>query len=109
MAQSVVVVTGALTGIGEATAKAFAQRGRELDLLGLFQCGSRADAIHQIAAQRLTDGHHRKRGDCGLRRGTQGRAGRPDEVAEAIQFLSGAQSAYLTGQALFLDGGVTVG
>jgi NAD(P)-dependent dehydrogenase (short-subunit alcohol dehydrogenase family) len=39
----------------------------------------------------------------------QGRAGRPDEVAEAIQFLSGAQSAYLTGQTLFLDGGVTAG
>jgi NAD(P)-dependent dehydrogenase (short-subunit alcohol dehydrogenase family) len=39
----------------------------------------------------------------------QGRAGRPEEVAEAIQFLSGAQSSYLTGQTLFLDGGVTAG
>jgi NAD(P)-dependent dehydrogenase (short-subunit alcohol dehydrogenase family) len=39
----------------------------------------------------------------------QGRAGRPEEVAEAIQFLSGAQSSYLTDQTLSLDGGVTAG
>lgn len=39
----------------------------------------------------------------------QARAGRPEEVAEAIQFLSGAQSSYLTGQTLFLHGGVTAG
>jgi NAD(P)-dependent dehydrogenase (short-subunit alcohol dehydrogenase family) len=39
----------------------------------------------------------------------QGRAGRPDEVAEAIVFLTGCQSTYLTGQTLFLDGGVTAG
>jgi NAD(P)-dependent dehydrogenase (short-subunit alcohol dehydrogenase family) len=39
----------------------------------------------------------------------QGRAGRPEEVAEAIRFLSGTQSAYLTGQTVFLDGGVTAG
>jgi NAD(P)-dependent dehydrogenase (short-subunit alcohol dehydrogenase family) len=39
----------------------------------------------------------------------QGRAGRPAEVADAILFLSGAQATYLTGQTLFLDGGVTAG
>jgi NAD(P)-dependent dehydrogenase (short-subunit alcohol dehydrogenase family) len=39
----------------------------------------------------------------------QGRAGRPDEVADAILFLSGGQSTYLTGQTLFLDGGVKAG
>ncbi|WP_374022254.1 SDR family NAD(P)-dependent oxidoreductase [Mycobacterium sp. HNNTM2301] len=39
----------------------------------------------------------------------QGRAGRPDEVAEAILFLTSSQSAYLTGQTLFLDGGVSAG
>jgi NAD(P)-dependent dehydrogenase (short-subunit alcohol dehydrogenase family) len=68
MAQSVVVIARALTGIGEATAKAFAQHG---DIVVI--------------------------------------SGRPEEVAEAIQFLSGAQSSYLTGQTLFLDGGVTAG
>jgi 3-oxoacyl-[acyl-carrier protein] reductase len=36
----------------------------------------------------------------------QGRAGRPEEVADAIMYLAGPQSTYLTGQTLFLDGGV---
>jgi NAD(P)-dependent dehydrogenase (short-subunit alcohol dehydrogenase family) len=39
----------------------------------------------------------------------QGRAGRPEEVADAIVFLSSGQATYLTGQTLFLDGGVTAG
>jgi len=39
----------------------------------------------------------------------QRRAGRPAEVADAILFLSGNQATYLTGQTLFLDGGVTAG
>lgn len=39
----------------------------------------------------------------------QGRAGRPDEVADAILFLAGSRANYLTGQAIFLDGGVTAG
>lgn len=39
----------------------------------------------------------------------QGRAGRPEEVAEAIVFLCGDQGTYLTGRTLFLDGGVTAG
>jgi NAD(P)-dependent dehydrogenase (short-subunit alcohol dehydrogenase family) len=39
----------------------------------------------------------------------QGRAGHPEEVADAILFLSGNQATYLTGQTLFLDGGVTAG
>jgi len=36
----------------------------------------------------------------------QGRAGPPEEVADAIMYLAGPQSTYLTGQTLFLDGGV---
>src|SRR5574337_217360 len=36
----------------------------------------------------------------------QGRAGRPEEVADAIMYLAGPQATYLTGQTLFLDGGV---
>jgi NAD(P)-dependent dehydrogenase (short-subunit alcohol dehydrogenase family) len=39
----------------------------------------------------------------------QGRAGHPDEVADAITFLSSCQAVHLTGQSLFLDGGVTAG
>jgi NADP-dependent 3-hydroxy acid dehydrogenase YdfG len=57
MSESVVVVTGALAGIGGATAKAFGQRG---DVVVI--------------------------------------SGRHDDVGE--------QATYLTGQTLFLDGGV---
>jgi NAD(P)-dependent dehydrogenase (short-subunit alcohol dehydrogenase family) len=35
----------------------------------------------------------------------QGRIGRPDEVAEAIVYMSSPQATYLTGHTLYLDGG----
>lgn len=37
-----------------------------------------------------------------------GRVGRADDVARVIRFLTGADSAYLTGQQLIVDGGLTV-
>jgi NAD(P)-dependent dehydrogenase (short-subunit alcohol dehydrogenase family) len=37
----------------------------------------------------------------------QGRAGEPEEVAEAIVFMAGDNASYLTGQTIFLDGGFT--
>jgi NAD(P)-dependent dehydrogenase (short-subunit alcohol dehydrogenase family) len=36
----------------------------------------------------------------------QGRAGRHEEIAEAILFLTGEQESFLTGQTLFIGGGV---
>ncbi|MGH3167412.1 MAG: SDR family NAD(P)-dependent oxidoreductase [Trebonia sp.] len=36
-----------------------------------------------------------------------GRAGEPEDVAEAIRYISSPQAAYLTGQTIFLDGGMT--
>jgi 3-oxoacyl-[acyl-carrier protein] reductase len=36
------------------------------------------------------------------------RAGRPEEVANAILFLAGDQCTYITGQVLVVDGGLTV-
>jgi NAD(P)-dependent dehydrogenase (short-subunit alcohol dehydrogenase family) len=37
----------------------------------------------------------------------QGRAGAPDEVAAAIVFMAADDASYLTGQTIYLDGGVT--
>jgi len=34
-----------------------------------------------------------------------GRAGRPEDVANAVVFLSNDESAYLTGETLVIDGG----
>lgn len=36
------------------------------------------------------------------------RPGEPDEIADAILFLASAQAAYITGQTLFVDGGLTL-
>ncbi len=42
------------------------------------------------------------------RRTVNGRVGRPDEIAQAIYFLADdAQSSFMTGQALIIDGGAT--
>jgi len=38
-----------------------------------------------------------------------GRMGTPEEVAAAVRFLAGEQAAYITGQVLAVDGGVTMG
>jgi NAD(P)-dependent dehydrogenase (short-subunit alcohol dehydrogenase family) len=38
-----------------------------------------------------------------------GRAGDPDEVAAAVQFLGSGRAAYITGQVLTLDGGLMAG
>lgn len=37
-----------------------------------------------------------------------GRVGRPDDVARVVQFLTGDDAAYVTGQSIIVDGGLTV-
>jgi len=37
-----------------------------------------------------------------------GRVGRPEEVASVIGFLTSADARYVTGQALVVDGGLTI-
>ncbi|HXJ36773.1 MAG TPA: SDR family oxidoreductase, partial [Candidatus Eisenbacteria bacterium] len=36
-----------------------------------------------------------------------GRAGTPDEIAQAVVFLASEESSYITGIELFVDGGVS--
>ncbi|WP_395160944.1 SDR family oxidoreductase, partial [Ilumatobacter sp.] len=35
------------------------------------------------------------------------RLGEPDDVANVVSFLSSADAAYVTGQVIYVDGGVT--
>ena len=44
-----------------------------------------------------------------LRRAPMGRAGTPDEVAACIAFLAGHDASYVTGQTLFVCGGLSIG
>ncbi|UXN03381.1 SDR family NAD(P)-dependent oxidoreductase [Bartonella sp. HY406] len=37
-----------------------------------------------------------------------GRVGKPDEVAEVIQFLTSTKASYITGQTIIVDGGLTI-
>lgn len=37
-----------------------------------------------------------------------GRVGRPEEVAALVRFLTGNEASYITGQAIIIDGGLTV-
>lgn len=38
-----------------------------------------------------------------------GRLARPEEIANAMLFLAGEEASYITGQVVFVDGGVSVG
>jgi NAD(P)-dependent dehydrogenase (short-subunit alcohol dehydrogenase family) len=101
MSASVVVVTGALTGIGEATASAFAQGGNTVVVSG------RHDDVGEQLARDLKRAGSPDNQNAAAATIPQRRAGQPEEVADTIVFMAGTQATYLTGQTLFLDGGVT--
>ncbi|OGA10713.1 MAG: hypothetical protein A2W68_14600 [Betaproteobacteria bacterium RIFCSPLOWO2_02_64_14] len=83
------LVTGASQGLGAAIALAIAP--------GATETPSRAAHLAENPAFR----------EVIINRIPQHRLGRPEEMARAVCYLVSAQAAYVTGQTLVLDGGLT--
>lgn len=101
MTQSVVVITGALTGIGEAAARAFAQRGDIVVISGRHD-DLGAQLAQDLKAAGATDAVF-------VRADVRNAHELAHLIDTTITSFGRAQSAYLTGQTVFLDGGVTAG
>jgi NAD(P)-dependent dehydrogenase (short-subunit alcohol dehydrogenase family) len=104
----VVLITGALTGIGRATALAFARDGARLVVSGrhddegqklvaeLGRLGAEAEFLR-------SDVRHE---DDWLVAGVPlKRVGRPEEIAQTIVFVASDKASYITGASIAVDGG----
>ena len=109
MSSPVVLITGALTGIGRATAIAFAKEGARLVV-----AGRREDSGQQLAAElRALGAEHvdplfRHAGEQVAALVTtvpMGRHGLTEELANAILFVASDEASFITGHILKVDGG----
>jgi len=81
MSSQVVLVTGALTGIGRAAAIAFAKKGAKVVVAG------RRDEVGKVPMARL---------------------GVSEEQAHAIDFIASDEASFIIGHILNVDGGMTI-
>jgi NAD(P)-dependent dehydrogenase (short-subunit alcohol dehydrogenase family) len=73
---------------------------------GLIESPLTTEVDHQLASlmhQEVDDLARTRRTSVPL-----GRGGAPDEVADAVSFLVGSRSSYITGQALHVNGGAVM-
>ncbi|MDP9397545.1 MAG: SDR family oxidoreductase [Actinomycetota bacterium] len=88
-------------GLCRSLAVELAPRGIRVNALipGLIETPQSSDPVNSLGPE-------------GLRRAGEsipwGRVGRPEEVASAVRFLTSDDAAYITGQSLVVDGGLTV-
>jgi NAD(P)-dependent dehydrogenase (short-subunit alcohol dehydrogenase family) len=116
MGKPVVLITGALTGIGRSTAMAFAENGARLVVSGRrpteASTGVRVNAVAPGPTDtgmldRFTGTPEKK---AALIAGVPiGRIGKPDDIANGVLFLATDASSFVTGQILTVDGGKTAG
>lgn len=66
---------------------------------GLIETPQSLDAVNSLGPEGLA---------AAARSIPLGRVGRPDDVARVVQFLTGDDAAYITGQSLVVDGGLTI-
>jgi NAD(P)-dependent dehydrogenase (short-subunit alcohol dehydrogenase family) len=114
LAGKVAVITGATAGIGLATAKRFVAEGAYVFITGRGQPALDA-AVGEIG-RNVTGvrGFARFAGEraSGFRQHLAdvipvGRIGRPEEVASAALFLASAESSFIAGIELVVDGGMS--
>jgi len=108
----VVIITGGGAGIGRAAALKFATQGDQV-----IVTGRRPDPLHALAEEH-TDFLAERMGLSptqieGIKsdetaRIPLGRRGRPDDVAEWITSLASSGAAWMTGQVITADGGLSV-
>jgi len=107
----IALITGGNSGIGLATAKLFVNEGADVDN-GLKVRRIRVNAVcsGSIDTPGLSDllasaeeGEQRRKMIPSLV--PLGRLGTPEEIANAVLFLSSDDSSYVTGTELFVDGG----
>ncbi len=66
---------------------------------GLIETPQSLDAVNSLGPEGLAEA---------ARMIPLGRVGKPDDVARVVRFLAGEEAAYITGQSIVVDGGLTV-
>jgi len=121
MKNKIVLITGGASGIGRASAFAFAKSGASVYIINIDIAGANA-VVDEIVASGGENANKNIRINCVcpgviqtklVKRVTKGlnelhpmnRIGQPEEVANAVIWLCSDDSSFITGHSLVIDGG----